>query len=117
MPPTVSSRAHPVADVQRRFPEKQLAALLLQRQQRPQDRRHRLGRDIAVGHHVFGAVLVDIGQHGPQILQVDQQQPLVIRNLKHDVQNSLLHRRQAQNPAEKLRSHVADGGPDGVAAS
>ena len=114
--PAVSSRAHPVADVQRRFPEKQLAALLLQWQQGPQDRRHRLRRDIAVGHHVLGAVLIDISQHGPQVLQVDQQQPLVIRNLKHNVQNSLLHRRQAQNPAEKLRSHVADGGPDGVAA-
>ena len=36
----------------------QPAALLLQRQQRPQDRRHRLRRDIAVGHHVFGACLL-----------------------------------------------------------
>ncbi len=61
-------------------------------------------------------MLIDISQHGPQILQVDQQQPFVIRDPEHDMQNSLLHRRQAQNPAEKLRSHVADGGPDGVAA-
>ena len=108
--------AHPVADVQGGLAEEQLAALLLQGQQRPQDGRCRLGRDVAVGHHVLGAVLVDVGQHGTQILQVDQQQALVVGDAEHDVQDALLGGGQAQDPAEKLRPHVADGGADGVAA-
>ena len=69
--PAVGVGAHPVTDIQGRFAEEQVAALLLQRQQRPEDGRYGLRRDVAVAHHVLDAVLVHIGQHGPQILQVD----------------------------------------------
>ena len=113
---SVGVGAYPVPDVQRRFAEEQVAALLLQRQQRPEDRRHGLGGDVAVGHHVLRAVLVHVGQHGPQILQVDQQQAPVVGNAEHDVQDPLLRRSQPQNAAQKLRSHIADGGADGMSA-
>ena len=107
---------HPVLNLQRRFTEEQLPALLLQRQQRPEDGSHRLGCDVAVGHHILGAVLVNVGQHGPQVFQIDQQQALIVRDAEHNMQDALLGRGQSKNTGQQLRPHFADGGADGVTA-
>ena len=108
--------AHPVIDVERRLAEKEVAALLLKRQQRAQDRRDGLRRDVAVGHHVLRAVLTDVVQHGAQVLEIEEQQPLVIRDAEHDVQDALLRGREAEDAGQKLRPHVAHCRADGVAA-
>ena len=114
--PALGISADPILNIQSRLSEEQVAALLLQRQQCPQDGRHRLRRNVSVGHHVFRAVLAHVVQHDSQILQVGQQKALVIGDAEHDVKDAFLHICQTQNPAEKLRPHLADGDPDGVTA-
>ena len=107
---------HPVLNLKRRLAEEQFPALLLQRQQRPENGSHGLGCDVAVGHHVLGAVLIDVGQHGPQVFQIDQQQALIVRDAEHNMQDALLGWGQPKDAGQQLRPHFTDGGADGVTA-
>ena len=106
---------HPVGKIQVRLAEKQLAALVLQLEQRPLDGAHRLRRDVAVGQLVLLGVVAHILGHGPQVLQLQQQQAVVVRNAEDDPQHPALGVVEVQQAGQQLRPHLADGGADGMA--
>src|SRR5207247_313666 len=81
-----------VVDVEHRLAEELIAALLLNLQQPPLNRADRRRRDVAVLGRELTRVVADKLQHGPQILQIQQQQSRVVRNLEHQRQHAFLHR-------------------------
>ncbi len=52
------------------------------------------------------AVLGDKTKQGAQVVQVEQEQPLVIRQFKGDFQYPRLGIRKTQEPAEQVRAHL-----------
>ncbi|OQC08451.1 MAG: hypothetical protein BWX80_00384 [Candidatus Hydrogenedentes bacterium ADurb.Bin101] len=56
------------------------------------------------------AVLGDKTKQGAQVVQVEQEQPLVIRQFKGDFQHPRLGFRQTQEPAEQVRAHFRNRG-------
>ena len=113
--PAVLRPVHPVGDVQGGLSEEDAAALVLQSQQCPLNGAHGLAGDVAVGQLVLPGVVAHVLDHAPQVLQVDEQQPLVVGDAEHDAQNAALGVVQAQQAAQQLRPHLGDGGADGVA--
>ena len=113
--PALVVPAHPVQDVQVGLAEEELAPLALQRQQSPEDGGQGLGGDGPVAGVILCPVVADVAQHGPQVLQVDELQPLVVGDAEDDVQHPLLDLGEAQNAREELGPHVGDGGPHRVA--
>jgi hypothetical protein len=53
-----------------------------------------------------------VGEHRLQVVEVDEQQPLGIRDVEGDRQHALLHLVQIHQPGEQQRPHLADGGAD-----
>ena len=105
----------PVADVQRGLAEEDVPALVLQREQRALDRADGLGGDVAVLQLVFLGVVADELHHAAQILEVEQQQSPVVRDLEDDAQHAALRLVQPQQAGEQLRPHVGDRRAHGVA--
>ena len=112
--PALVVPADPVVDVQGGLAEEEVAPLVLQGQQGPDDAAQGLGRDVAVVGEVFRPVLAHIAEHGPQVLQVDELEALVVGDAEDDVQDPLLGLAQSQDKGEQVRTHVGDGGPDRV---
>ena len=81
---------NPVTDIQSRFSQKQVAAFRLQREKGALDAAQRLLGNIAVLRYELLLVLSYVSQHGIQILQVDQFQPVVVRNTENDVEDAFL---------------------------
>ena len=84
---SADASGEPVSDIQRRLRKKLLRALGFQRHHIAQDRGYALLCDVAVLRRKLRAVLTDILQHGLQILRVDEQQILIVRNFENDRQN------------------------------
>jgi hypothetical protein len=111
---TLGVGLHEVVEVQGRFPEKGFGALALQFQEAALDGANAGGGDVAVlGLELRGMIAHEL-QHGPQILEIQQQQAVVIRDLEHHVQHAALGIVQVQEAGEEQRPHVADGGAHGM---
>ncbi len=102
-------------DVERGFAEEMLATLAAELQQRALDRADAGLADVAVGNGQFVGAIGAFGQHRLKIVEVEDQQPFLVRDVEGDVQHAFLHLVQVEQPREQQRAHFADGGADGVA--
>ena len=84
MPRPLSSMPMKSCDVERRLAEEMVAALAAQLEQRALDRADRLLGDIAVGGGQLVGALGAIGQHRLQIVEVEQQQPVLVGDVEGD---------------------------------
>jgi hypothetical protein len=101
---------HQVGDVEHRFAEELVAALLFERQQAALDGADGGGGDVAVfGGEVLG-VVADVLDHGAQVLEVEQEQALVVGDLEDQLQHAGLGVVQVEQAGEQQRPHVGDGG-------
>ena len=75
---------NPVRQLQRRFPEEDIAAFILECQKRTLNRTDRLRRNVAVGQFEFFCVVTDILHHTAQVLHIDQQKILFVGNAEHN---------------------------------
>src|SRR3984893_11372235 len=69
---------------------------------------------IAVTRGQLGGVVRDIAEHGAKILEIEHQEPLLVRNPEADVQDAFLNLIEIHQAREQQRSHFGDGGTDGV---
>jgi len=53
--------------------------------------------------------------HGPQVLEVEQEKPVVIGDPEYQVEDAALHIVEHEDAAEKQWAHLGDGSPDRVA--
>ncbi len=106
--------AHHVGEVERRLAEEPGAALVLEHQQAPLDGADRGRGDIAVLPRELARALRDMGQHGPQVGEVEQRQPLVGGDPEDDVEHALLRFVELEQAREQQGAHLGDGGADGV---
>ena len=113
--PAVFRPVHPVGNIQSGLAEEDVAALVLQLQQRTLDGAHGLAGDVAVGQLVLLGIVTHVLDHAPQVLQVDEQQPLVVGDAEYNAQDAALGAVQPQQAAQQLRPHLGDGGADGMA--
>ena len=60
-------------------------------------------------------VVADMPQHRLQVLQVEQQQSIVVRDLEDQRQHPLLSIVQAEKPAEEQRPHLRNRGANRMA--
>ena len=90
-----------VVQRQRGLAEKVGAALVLQHQQLALDRGDRLHRDIAVAERDLLAAFADEVEHGLEVLEIQQQHPLLVRDAEGDVQHPLLRLRQVKHTGEQ----------------
>ena len=86
-----------------------LAALLFDLQQSALDRADAGRRHVAVLRLELRRVVADELQHGAQIGQVQQQQPVVVSNLEYQCQHAFLRLVEIQQAREQLRPHVGNG--------
>ena len=56
-----------------------------------------------------------IAEHRAQVLEVEQQQPLLVGDAEADVEHALLHLVEIEQPRQQQRSHLRDGGADRMA--
>ncbi len=92
-----------------------LAALRAELEQRALDRADaRLG-DIAIGRRELVGAIGDLGQHRAQIVEVEEQQPLLVGEREGDGQHALLHLVEVEQLGEQQRPHLGDGGADRMA--
>jgi hypothetical protein len=107
---------HQVVDVQHRFAEEDVAALLFERQQAALDGADRGGGDVAVfGGEILG-VVADVLDHGAQVLEVEQQEALVVGDLEDQLQHAGLRVVEVEQAGEQQRPHVGHRGADRHAA-
>ncbi|MCY1170766.1 hypothetical protein D9M73_108540 [compost metagenome] len=92
-----------------------LAALAAELEQGALDRADRLLRDIAIRGGEFVGAFAAADQHRLQIVQVEQQQPVFVGDVKGDRQHAFLHLVQVHQTREQQRPHFGDGGANGMA--
>ncbi len=107
-------RAEPVHDVQRRFAEEHVAALLFEADQRTDDGADALLRHVAVRRDVVVNMVAHVVEHGAKILDVEEQEARVVRNLEDDGQDVGLRVIESHQLREQQRSHLGDGGAERV---
>ena len=103
-----------IVDLQRRFAEEVVRALRFEAEELPLDRAHRLLRDVAVFAREFLRIVVGPSQHRAQILEIQQQQPVLIGVAKHDLQHAFLRLVQVQQAGEQQGPHFGHRGADRV---
>ncbi len=105
----------PVVDAQRRLTEEIVAALILQHGDGPLDGADGGLGDVAVAQGIIARVLAHVGQHGAQVLQVNQQHAFLVRDAEHQVQHARLGVVELQHAGQQQRPHLADRGAHRVA--
>ena len=105
----------PVGDVERRLAEELIAALVLQHRDGALDGADGGLGDVAVLQRIVRRALAHVGQHRPQVLQIDQQQALFIRDAEHQVKHARLGLVDLQHAGQEKRAHLGHCGADGVA--
>ena len=103
-----------VQGIERRLTEEELTTFGLQSQQGALDGTHAHRRHRSVGRSELFGVLCHIVEHHPQVLHVDKHQPLVIGNLEDDVEDARLSLVEVEQTGQQLRTHLRDGGTEGV---
>ncbi len=111
----VKAGAHHVLQPQGRLAEEGLAALLLKLEDGALDRGDGGGGDIADLAADALRILADIGQHGAQVVEVEQQQAFLVRDVEEDRQDPFLDVVEIQHPRQKQGADLADRGADRVA--
>ena len=82
-------------------PKKRFAAFALERQQGALDRRHRLRADQAVLRRDLLAVVGDEAEQRAQVVEVEQQQAPVVRQLERDLEHAGLGVVELEDAAEQ----------------
>ena len=100
----------PVFDLQGRFAEETVAALIFQNGNGSLDGTDGRGGDIAVLERITGAVFAGVLQNGFQVPDIQEQHAFIIGNVENDVKNAGLGFIQAEHAPEKNRTHFRDGG-------
>ena len=100
--------AHEIGDVEHRLAEELRPALALEREEAALDGADRRGGDVAILRLELRGVVADMLQHRAQVLQVEEQQPIVVRDLENDGEHALLDFIQSEHAPEKQRPHVRD---------
>ena len=100
-------------DVQGRLAEELVAAFRLEGDDGADDGGKALLRDVAVGEGVILRVLADIGQHGAQVLRVDEEDALVVRDLEDDLHDVGLGVVEPEDAGEEERADFGDRGAQG----
>ena len=72
-------------------------------------------RDVAVARGEVAGALGDIGEERLQILQVEEQQPLLVGDPEGDVEDALLGVVEVEEAREEQRPDLRDGGADRMA--
>jgi len=104
-----------VVQFQGRFAEERLGAFPFQRQQRPLNRRHGLHADQAIFRRDLLAMLRNEPQQGAEIVEVEQQQPLIVRQPERDFKHAGLRVVDLQHASQQGRPDLADRGPHAMA--
>ena len=110
----LAGRVHldPVVDINGRFPEEYVAALVLQHAHSPLDGAHAGRGNITVFQGIFLRVLTHVDQQVFQILQVFQRDVLPRGHPERDIHHAALGLVQVQHPAHQQRTHVLHCRPD-----
>ena len=111
----VAVLAQEVVDVERGLGKEFQRTLIFQHQQLPLDRADRCRRDIAVARLQVARIVADILQQRPQILEVEEQQPLLVGNAEGNVEDAFLHIVQLQQAGQQQRPHFRNGRAHGMA--
>ena len=104
-----------VQHVERGLAEEAIGPLLFQGQQRPLDRPHAGGRDVAVGGLVGAGVLAEVAQQLLQILEIKQQQALVVGETEGDREHPGLGVVEVEQAGQQDRPQLGDRGPQRMA--
>ena len=102
------SLSDPVCDLECRLAEEDVPALGFKSDDCPQDGPDGVLRDVAVRIGEFSVILTDIIQHGLQILRINEEELVVIRDLEYDGQEICLKIVEIQNSREKGRPHLGN---------
>ncbi|MNQ78565.1 hypothetical protein D3C85_934800 [compost metagenome] len=115
-PAAVRRRLQQVLQLQRRFAEQRLRALLLEGGQLAQQGLGRLRREqrAVLAEHL--GMRLQVVEQGLEVLEIEQQQAIAVGHLEGGVQRGLLAVGQLQQGAEQQRAHFAEGGAQRVAA-
>ncbi len=103
-----------VLQVERGLAEEPVRSLFLQREEPALDRPDARGGDVAVRGPELPGVVPDELRHRPQVLQVQQEKAVVVRDPEDEGQHAGLDVVQVEDPPEEERPHLRDGGPHGV---
>ena len=57
----------------------------------------------------------DVGQHGPEVLEVEEEQAVLVGHPEDHLEHAGLGLVEGQHPGEEERAHLRDGGPQRVA--
>ena len=112
----IGAGAHHVVEVECRFAEEILQPLAAQHQQTALDGADRCRGDIAIGLAQLGAALGNMHQKGAQILEVEQKQVLVFRQLEGDIEHTFLGVIEIEHAREQQRPHLRDRGAQRMTA-
>ena len=107
-------KLHPVGDVQRGFAEEGIAALVLQHGDGALNRTDRRHGHVAVIQRILLGVFPDVGEHGLQVLEVEQEHVLIVCDAEEDAQHACLRVVEVHQPREQRRPHFAHGRADGM---
>ena len=107
--------AHEVGDIERGLAEEMLAALRPELEQRALDCAEAWPGDVAIGGGQLVGALAAVDEHGLQVVEVEEQQPLLVGDVEGDGEHALLHLVEAHQPGEEQRPHLGDGGADRMA--
>ena len=105
---------HQVRKFQRGLTEQPRSALRFQHQQRALDRPDRRRRDVAVAQPQVGRVLAHPDQHRLEVGQVQNRQPLLVRDVEGDVHHPFLRGGEVQQPRQQQRPHFGGRAADRV---
>ena len=104
-----------VVDVEGRLAEELVGALVLEGKKRSLDGSDAGCGDVAVGGSELGGVLRHIVEHGPEVLEVYEEKAPLVSDAEDDVEDSGLGLVELHKTGEKVRAHLGDGRPHGVA--
>ena len=113
-PPALCVGLHEIVDVEGGLAEKLFATLLLDDEQIALDRPDTGLGDVSVLDLELVRVVPHILRHGPEVLEIEKQQPVVVGDLEGDVENAGLGLVQVQDAGEKEGPHLGDRRPDRV---
>ena len=95
-----------IVEIERRFAEKLVGALCFQLEQAALDGAGAGGGDVAVLRFELVGIVGNELQHRAKIFQIEQEQPVLVRDPEHHVEDALLRVIQAEQPAEEQRPHL-----------
>ena len=70
---------------------------------------------IAIANGELRSVVCDVSKYGTQVLEIEDEKPLLVSDPKTDIQHAFLNVVEIHEPREQQRSHLRDGGANGMA--